>query len=71
MSLVAIASEKQCDGVFPDATRVDLPAEMMGYRAAQALIQRIKGYQSQAVQSLVQPQLIVGKTTRIVAAISA
>ena len=70
MSLVLIASEKQCDGVFPDATRVDLPAEMMGYRAAQALIQRLKGQQVTPVQSLVQPQLIVGKTTSIISTIN-
>jgi DNA-binding LacI/PurR family transcriptional regulator len=38
ISFVLIASEQQCDVVFPDATRVDLPAELMGYRAAQALI---------------------------------
>jgi LacI family transcriptional regulator len=70
ISLVLIASEKQCNGVFPEATRVDLPAEMMGFKAAQALIQRVRGQQLQAVQLLVHPQLLVGKTTCVIESVN-
>jgi LacI family transcriptional regulator len=66
LSLILIASGKQCDAVYPGVTRIDLPAEMMGYRAAQALIQQIKGQQIRTVQSLIPPQLVAGNTTDVI-----
>ena len=66
LSLIAIASENQCNAIHPGLTRVDLPAEMMGYEAAQALIKQIRDPQPQTIQSLIPPQLVVGDTADVI-----